>query len=153
MRSKTHLLALNGVIAAAYAALTLVAGCLGPYAASQNFPLFTLASLTQIHSLQRLDTVFIGVWIAGLVIRAALELYACRVCARALLGPRWHKKGAALAAALSWGVALLGVWSAGFRQAVLSTRPLLCATLGAGCLVPGMLWAWQAYRQRKGARS
>ena len=70
-----------------------------------------------------------------------------------LAGSPLAQKGAALAAALSWGVALLGVWSAGFRQAVLSTRPLLCATLGAGCLVPGMLWAWQAHRQRKGASS
>ena len=52
------------------AALTLVAGCLGALRRLSELPPVHPGLPHQIHSLQRLDTVFIGVWIAGLVIRA-----------------------------------------------------------------------------------
>ena len=62
------------------AALTLLlAGCLGPYAATQDFPVYTLASLSEVASLQRLEPVFAVLWMAGLLPQVAMGLYACRV--------------------------------------------------------------------------
>lgn len=60
--------------------LLLLAGCLGPYAYTQNFPVYALASITEIHALQRLDPVFVGIWMMGLLIKVGADLYACRIC-------------------------------------------------------------------------
>lgn len=64
--------------------LLLLAGCLGPYAATQNFPVYALSAITEVRSMQRLDAVFVGVWLMGFIIKLACDLYACRVCAAEL---------------------------------------------------------------------
>ena len=70
----------------------LIAGCLGQYAYTQNFPVYALASITEISSMQRLDAVFTAVWMMGLIIQTASGLYACRICGASLkkgVMPRW----------------------------------------------------------------
>lgn len=119
--------------------LVLMVGCLGPYAATQNFPVYTLAATTQVRSLQRLDTVFVGVWIAGLAIRLAWGLYACRLCAGAVFSKGRAKGWTAAAACFVLVLAQLAVAFPPVQRVVLSTRLLLWATLGAGCLVPLLL--------------
>ena len=119
--------------------LVLVVGCLGPYAATQNFPVYTLAATTQVRSLQRLDTVFVGVWIAALVIRLAWSLYACRLCAGAAFSKRSAEGWTAAAACLTLVLAQLAVAFPAVQRVVLSTRLLLWATLGTGCLLPLLL--------------
>lgn len=60
--------------------LVLVQGCLGEYATVQEFPVYVLSSATEVRSLERMDILFFGIWLMGLVIRAACDLCACRVC-------------------------------------------------------------------------
>ncbi len=62
----------------------LIAGCLGPYAYTQNFPVYALASITGSNSMQRLDAVFTGMWMMGLIVQAASGLYAIRICAASM---------------------------------------------------------------------
>lgn len=72
--------------------LVLLAGCLGVYGTVQEFPVYALSSMTEVRSLQRLDAVFVGVWLMGLVIRTACDLCACRECLSPLLHserPAW----------------------------------------------------------------
>lgn len=116
--------------------LLLLAGCLGRYAYTQNFPVYALAAITEIRSLQRLDAVFIGVWMMGLVVKLAFELYACRVCFSALgLGKKTKAPTAALSA-LMLGLALLSASLTGLRQTLLDTRLQLCGVLLTGCILP-----------------
>ena len=77
---------LIGVGAFVSLTILLIAGCLGRYAYTQNFPVYVLASLTEVRSLQRLDAVFTGVWMMGLIIKLAIDLYACRVCFYSITG-------------------------------------------------------------------
>lgn len=128
------------------AALTLLlAGCLGPYAATQDFPVYTLASLSEVASLQRLEPVFAVLWMAGLLPQVAMGLYACRVCAASLGGnrPPWVIVPAALGL---WAVSSKGVQSA-FQDSSL----WLTLTLLTGGGVPLVLWLLNKLR-RKGAR-
>ena len=133
------------------AALTLLlAGCLGPYAATQDFPVYTLASLSEVASLQRLEPVFAVLWMAGLLPQVAMGLYACRVCAASLGGnrPPWVIVPAAI------GMAALGLWavsSKGVQSAFQDSSPWLTLTLLTGGGVPLVLWLLNKLR-RKGAR-
>lgn len=116
--------------------LLLLAGCLGPYAATQNFPVYVLSSITEVRSMQRLDAVFVGVWMMGLVIKAACDLYACRVCMFTLCGGRRRKLSVAPAGIvmLLLGFAMAG--SQGVQRFFTDTRILLCCTVGIGALLP-----------------
>ena len=133
------------------AALTLLlAGCLGPYAATQDFPVYTLASLSEVASLQRLEPVFAVLWMAGLLPQVAIGLYACRVCAASLGGkrPPWVIVPAAL------GMAALGLWvvsSKSVQSAFQDSDLWLTLTLLTGGGVPLVLWLLNKLR-RKGAR-
>ncbi len=86
-----------------------MAGCLGPYAYTQQFPVYALASLTGVRSLQRLDPVFVALWMTGQIVKAACDLFACRVCLSSLGASRgpWGVLGAGAAMlALGMGAAV-----------------------------------------------
>lgn len=53
-----------------------LAACLGNMAASQLFPVYTLAQLASFGALQRLDIIFLVLWIVGIVLRLCLDLLA-----------------------------------------------------------------------------
>lgn len=129
--------------------LFLLAGCLGRYASTQNFPVHVLAAVTEIRSLQRLDAVFIGIWMMGLVIKLSCDLYACRVCISALTqkkASRWW------IAAAGGPMLLLALWAAdsmGFRGILLDVRFLFFFTLLAGALLPLLVWGTGEIKRRK----
>ena len=133
------------------AALTLLlAGCLGPYAATQDFPVYTLASLSEVASLQRLEPVFAVLWMAGLLPQVAMGLFACRVCAASLGGNR----PTLVTAPAALGMAALGLWavsSKGVQSAFQDSSLWLTLTLLTGGGVPLVLWLLNKLR-RKGAR-
>lgn len=120
--------------------LVLLQGCLGAYGAVQQFPVYVLSSATEVRSLQRMDVVFVGIWLMGLVVRAACDLCACRVCLRTLCGsekPCWVLLPAAgvlcLAAVLSG--------STRGRLLLQNTPLLLVGTLLTGAVLPALaLW-------------
>lgn len=122
--------------------LFLVVGCLGRYAYTQNFPVYALASITQVRSMQRLDAVFTGVWMMGLVVKLAFDMYCCRLCAAALQKePGKAKSGAWLSAALMLGLALWAAMSPLAQRFLLDTRILFLCTAAAGFAIPLLVLA------------
>ena len=122
--------------------LFLVVGCLGRYAYTQNFPVYALASITQVRSMQRLDAVFTGVWMMGLVVKLAFDMYCCRLCAAALQKePGEAKSGAWLSAALMLGLALWAAMSPLAQRFLLDTRILFLCTAAAGFAIPLLVLA------------
>lgn len=121
------------------ALLLLLAGCLGPYAAVRNFPVYSLASMTEARSLQRLDAVFIGMWMTGLIVKLAGELFACRVCVASLAGRPLPKTGVLLPGAALLGLGFAGVRAQWVQQVLLDVRLLLFCTVMAGLLLPGLV--------------
>ena len=129
--------------------LLLLAGCLGPYAATQNFPVFVLSSLTEIRSMQRLDAVFVGVWMTGMIVKLACDLYACRVCFASLMGKRCPKTAIFLAGGV---ILLLAFWAAaspGAQKILLDTGLLFGATVAIGSALPLLLWIVGKLRKKE----
>ena len=129
----------------------LIAGCLGQYAYTQNFPVYALTSISEIASMQRLDAVFTGVWMMGLIVQTACGLYACRVCASSLVKgdcPPWVViPGGVVMVTLGVGIA-----SSYLMQTVfMDTRLWLILTGVVSLLLPLILLAGESLR-RKGAK-
>ena len=129
----------------------LIAGCLGQYAYTQNFPVYALTSISEIASMQRLDAVFTGVWMMGLIVQTACGLYACRVCASSLVKgdcPPWVViPGGVVMVALGVGIA-----SSYLMQTVfMDTHLWLILTGVVSLLLPLILLAGESLR-RKGAK-
>ena len=119
--------------------LALLAGCLGPYAYTQQFPVYALASLTGVRSLQRLDPVFVALWMTGQIVKAACDLFACRVCLSSL------GAGAAMLA-LGMGAA---VWQP-LQALLLHPRLWLALTALAGVGAPLALLVAARLRGERG---
>lgn len=116
--------------------LLLLAGCLGPYASTQNFPVYALSAITEVRSMQRLDAVFVGVWLMGLIIKLACDIYACRVCAASVSGKRMPK---AVICSVGAAVLLLAFLTAEVRSVqriLLNTELLFMCTVIIGAAVP-----------------
>lgn len=133
--------------------LLLLAGCLGPYAATQNFPVYVLSSITEVRSLQRLDAVFVGVWMMGLVVKAACDLYACRICLFTLCGGRVKKYSVIPVGVLILLLAFLMVEFQSVQNLFTDTRLLLCGALTTGAALPLLVLLFGALRGKKGERS
>ncbi len=128
--------------------LLLLQGCLGRYAATQNFPVYTLSSITEVRSMQRLDAVFVGVWMMGLIIKLASDTYACLVCFASVSSKREPGLSVALT---GLSVLLLDFATAGNRAVqglLLHTGFLFWCTAATGCFLPLAVLVWDGIRRR-----
>ncbi len=131
----------------------LIAGCLGQYAYTQNFPVYALASITEISSMQRLDAVFTGVWMMGLIVQTACGLYACRVCAASLVERPKAKK-----IVIPVGVAIVGLAAAiassyKLQTVFMDTRVWLLLTGATAVVLPLILWGVGTILHKGGIQS
>lgn len=129
--------------------LFLLSGCLGRYAYTQNFPVYVLSSLSEIQSLQRVDAVFVGIWMMGIIIRAACDIYACRVCCSVLGKGKSQRISAAAVCLLMLGLGFLTVRSGPVQRAVLHTGGQFFATVAAGFLIPLIVLLCDSFGQRR----
>ncbi len=127
--------------------LLLLAGCLGPYAATQNFPVFSLSTLTEIRSMQRLDAVFVGVWMMGLVIRLACDIFACRVCVASLCGKRLPKTSVFITGGAILLLALAMAASRQVQRTLLNPWLTLLCTTAAAAVIPLAVLGARAVRR------
>ncbi len=129
--------------------LFLIQGWLGRYAATQKFPVYALSALTEIRSMQRLDAVFVGVWMMGLVIKLACDVYACRLCFSSLSGRRKPGMSVALTGfailLLAFAMAENGV----VQRLMLNTGLLFVCTVFTGFLLPLLVLAGDWLKRRR----
>lgn len=130
--------------------ILLITGCLGRYAYTQNFPVYVLASLTEVRSLQRLDAVFTGVWMMGLIVKLSFDLYACRVCFFSMAKKKEPKWALWLTALAVLALALCTARSARLRGLLLDTGFLFWCTVGTGAGLP--LLVLLAGKKEKGVK-
>lgn len=128
--------------------LFLVQGCLGRYASTQDFPVHTLSSMTEIRSMQRLDVVFVSVWILGLTVKLACDIYACRVCFSSISGKRRPGLSVALSGFLILLLAYAMAGNNGVRELLINRGFLFGCTAAVGLLPPLLVWGGTAIRER-----
>lgn len=64
--------------------LFLIIGTLGNYANLQLFPFYSAATLAELGTFQRMDSVFICIWLIGLFLKLAIDLYCIAHCVNQL---------------------------------------------------------------------
>ena len=133
--------------------------CLGPMAATQLFPVHTLALLANLGAVQRLDIVFLALWITGTVLRLCLDFTAgaSLFCFhdRHLLGEKQRRippkvwlvllQAAAVAVPAAWVADTLPL-----QRWLFSSQLLTLLAVLAGVVVPTcILCLWRLRRGRK----
>ncbi len=133
--------------------IVTVCGTLGPVAGLQNFPVYTMAALAQSGPFQRLDAIYTGVWMMGLFLTTALDLYLVSLCVSFLWG-KMAGRIAILAGAVLLAVCCNTFLASGEAVAsVFGMGIVLPATLVTGILVPAVvLWAVKRKDQRLGKK-
>ena len=100
--------------------------------------------------MQRMDAVFVGVWMTGMIIKLACDLYACRVCFASLAGKRRPKTALFLTGGAILALAVWASMSPAAQKVLLDTGLLFAATAVIGGVLPLILW--MIGRLRKGGR-
>ena len=78
----------------------------GSYLKNQLFPVYTAASLADAGVLERLDVVFITIWVAGLFIQMSTDAYLFMACLRKVANKKVSRIALPIAASL---VAILSI--------------------------------------------
>lgn len=133
--------------------LLLLAGCLGRYAYTQNFPVYALASVTEVRSLQRLEAVFIGVWMMGLIIKLACDIYACRLCISSMAKKSRHNRVAAVVGAVILILSLFVASSDALQHWLLDTWLLFFCTIFTGFFLPLLVLLGDMAKNRRRKRN
>ena len=60
--------------------ITILVGALGEYSSTQLFPFYAAASMAQAGPFQRVNSAFIGIWVIGLFVKLAIDVYLSAMC-------------------------------------------------------------------------
>lgn len=111
-----------------------ITSILGDYALSQPFPVYSWARLSSFGVLQRLDSIFLAVWTAGVFVRLSLLLWVLSVCIRYAFGKKLSRLAAPVFGVLALITAVVVPFNTAIRSLVLNPGLLLFATIFC-CLV------------------
>ena len=131
-------------------ALFILATALGDYSNTQLFPFYTIASVAGVGPFQRMDVIFIGVWISGLFLKIAMDLYLIFRCFTQIFNQKAGKISMVCSAAVISAGAMLVVSIRWLYQLVFSLKLILPLTGTAAFLVPMILLLANLIKHRKG---
>lgn len=100
--------------------------------------------------MQRLDALFAGLWMMGILIKLSCELYACRICFASVFGKKRSKTAVLFCGGAVLLLAIAAAESRHLREMLFDTRLLLPATVITGGLLPLMVFL--GHRARFGKR-
>lgn len=129
--------------------LIQIVGALGAFANLQLFPFYSAATMASLGPFQRLDSVFLSIWIVGIFIKMALDFYGISLCIRQIIGQKsalFSKAGAGLVVCVG---AILISGNRTLLNFFLDPALLLPLTLTAAGLLPLTSLAVNTIRDRK----
>lgn len=131
--------------------LFVIVGALGGYLNYQLFPVYSAASFADAGVMERMDALFIAMWIGALVIKASFDLNLFTVCTQNISSEL--KKWPVVAGGA--GVALLAVFickNLTLQRLFFGTDVLLPINLIASFIIPCLLWIVYTLKMRKGGK-
>ncbi len=125
---------------------------LGSYVDTQLFPFFSLASIAGVRPFQRMDAIFIGVWLSGLFLKIATDLYLVTQCCIKVFGQRSRKISTLAGAVLIAGGSVLISSNRQWYQQLFSLKLTLPLTITAALALPIVMLMVDLIKYRKGKR-
>lgn len=120
-----------------------ISSVLGDYAQTQSFPVYTWARLSSIGVIQRLDSVFMAIWAAGIFIRLSLLLWALKYSLRYALGRKVGRKicfGTVILLGLAAVIiSVNAAYNETFRRLILNGYILAASTIFCSVVLPLLL--------------
>lgn len=116
-----------------------ITSILGDYALSQPFPVYSWARLSSFGVLQRLDSLFVAIWTAGVFVRLALLLWVLAVCLRYAFRTKTSKLAPPVLCILALLIAVAAPFNTAIRDTVLNSGFLLFATVFCCVILPAVL--------------
>ncbi len=128
--------------------IVTVCGTLGPLAGMETFPVYTMTSLAQSGPFQRLDAVYTGVWLLGLFLTVALNLYLVCVCLTRIAGKTAGRLSVPVSGILLAVIVPLVLINPQVQEQVFRLEAILPMTAVVGVAVP-IVAVWTARRREK----
>lgn len=116
-----------------------ITSILGDYAGSQLFPVYSWARLSSFGVLQRLDSLFIAVWTAGVFVRLALLLWVLSICLRYAIGTKTSKLAPPVFCIAALVFAAAAPFNRTIRDMILNRNILFFATVFCCVILPAVL--------------
>ena len=114
----------------------IMIGVAGDFLKMQIFPLYTVTAMAELGPFQRLDAVFLGVWLTGLFIKIAMDLYLVSLCVTRFLGEKAGRISILAGAAVTGIVAQLAMGSRELQALFFGPWLFFPITLTAAFLIP-----------------
>lgn len=147
---KTGFVLWSIVAAAVFGILIFVlVGALGSFLNTQLFPVYTASALSRIGPVQRMDALFLAIWMAGLVMELSAAFYILSLCGKRIC----PKKGGNFvlfgAAGFIFAGAVIAAYSIPVQRVLFGRDLLLYAAAVAALGIPLLLLAADFIRRRK----
>lgn len=128
--------------------IVVLVGALGSFLNTQLFPVYTASALSKIGPIQRMDAIFLAIWMSGLVVELSAAFYLLSVCGKEISENHGGNWALFLAAPIVFAGAL---WAANTRsvQRVLFGKALLLTVSAIAAVgIPLLLWISDSIRKR-----
>ena len=130
--------------------LVTVCGALGPMAQLETAPMHTAAALAQSGPFQRLDAIYIGIWMMGLFLILSLDLYLVSICVSRIFGKAAGRVSILVGAVLLLVASNTVLLTAQMQQSLFRLEVVLSATLGVGIVLPLVVYGAAKIKQKQG---
>lgn len=138
------------VFASIAAMAVFITSVLGDYTETQSFPVYTWARLSSIGVIQRLDSVFMAIWAAGIFARLCLLLWSLKYSLHYALGRAISKKLSFFAVSVcGLGAVIISICAAynnEIRNIILNGYILAASTVICGAVLPIILLIRRKYK-------
>ncbi len=119
--------------------LVIIVGVLGNAIQTQLFPVYTLASMAGVGSLQRLDSILLVVWLMGALIKVSVDLYLFGMCMQRIFRIKWGGLFIILGAIIVGIVSIIITKSAVLQRLFFHVYLMAPLTLFAAFIIPFVL--------------
>lgn len=130
--------------------LFLIIGTLGNYANLQLFPFYSAATLAELGTFQRMDSVFICIWLIGLFLKLAIDLYCIAHCVNQLSPKPLDMAAKPIAGIVIFFLSVITASHQGLLRLFLNPMAGVFLTIAAAVLFPAAALLGNLIRKRGG---
>lgn len=133
----------------------IILSALGEFSYTQTFPFFALASMSEISIFQRLDALYMAIWVFTAFIRLSLLLFLGTDVLKQILPPKGAEKNRNICLAVTsvvvFGLSVIMCYSMRFLNSMYQILYTGVPVALLALLIPLIVFIWGKLRKRKGS--